>query len=250
MTHNLAMRLRTSTQESHTLAENTAFMKLFLKGVVEQEPFRRFLANLYFVYVALEDEMRRHADDPIVGSMYFPVLERVVSLEKDLAFYYGEDWQEQIEISPATLRYVMRIHTAITHHPALLVAHAYVRYMGDLSGGQGLRAIARKALDLPDHQGTAFYEFEGLPSVEQKQAFKATYRDALNSLPVSETQITQIVEEANLAFTLNRDVMHDLEGLIKQSVGEHLYKLITGKEHPGSTVPHHGHPHRELAVTE
>ena len=246
MIHNLATRLRTGTQDSHTLAENTAFMKLFLKGVITQEPFRRLLASLYFVYVALEDEMRRHKDDPVVGPMYFPVVERVAALEQDLAFYYGDNWRRQVDPSAATLRYVMRIHAIANDNPALLVAHAYVRYMGDLSGGQGLKAIARQALDLPEHQGTAFYEFEEIPSVEQKRAFKGNYRDALNALQVSEAQAAQIVEEANLAFKLNRDVMKGLEGLVKQSVGEHLYTLITSKPHPGSTV----HKHHQLAMTE
>ena len=246
MIHTLATRLRTGTQDSHTLAENTPFMKLFLKGIITQEPFRRLLANLYFVYVALEDEMRRHQDDPVVGPMVFPVVERVAALEQDLAFYYGGNWREQVNPSTATLKYVMRIHAIANDNPSLLVAHAYVRYMGDLSGGQGLKAIARQALDLPEHQGTAFYEFEGLPSVEQKRAFKGSYRDALNAVPVSETQITQIVEEANLAFMLNRDMMKGLEGLVKQSVGEHLYTLITNKPHPGSTV----HKHHQLATSE
>lgn len=182
MIHPLATHLRTGTQDSHTLAENTAFMKLFLKGVITQEPFRRLLANLYFVYVALEDEMRRHQDNLVVGPMIFPVVERVAALEEDLAFFYGDDWREQVTPSAATLRYVMRIHSIANDNPALLIAHAYVRYMGDLSGGQGLKAIARQSLELPDHQGTAFYEFEGLPSVEQKRAFKGTYRDALKCI--------------------------------------------------------------------
>ncbi|MEM9217215.1 MAG: biliverdin-producing heme oxygenase [Cyanobacteria bacterium P01_F01_bin.150] len=96
MNHTLAMRLRTGTQDSHTLAENTAFMKLFLKGIIIKEAFRRFLANLYFVYVALESEMRHYQDNPVVGLMYFPQVERVAALEQDLAFYYGDDWRERV----------------------------------------------------------------------------------------------------------------------------------------------------------
>jgi len=46
----LATCLREGTQHSHTAAENTAFMKCFLKGIVEREPFRKLLANLYLVY--------------------------------------------------------------------------------------------------------------------------------------------------------------------------------------------------------
>jgi hypothetical protein len=45
MHQNLAEQLREGTKHSHTAAENTAFMKCFLKGTVEQEPFRKLLAN-------------------------------------------------------------------------------------------------------------------------------------------------------------------------------------------------------------
>jgi heme oxygenase len=40
MTH-LSTRLREGTQHSHTAAENTAFMKCFMKGIVEREPLRK-----------------------------------------------------------------------------------------------------------------------------------------------------------------------------------------------------------------
>lgn len=68
-------------------------MKCFLQGVVEWEPLRKLTADLYFVYQALETEIRRHADHPIVGAIYFSELERQEKLIQDLALYYGEDWQ-------------------------------------------------------------------------------------------------------------------------------------------------------------
>ena len=235
MNHNLAMRLREGTQKSHTLAENTAFMKCFLKGIVEHEPFRQLVANLYFVYSALEDEMRRHVADPRVAPLYFPLLERTSQLEQDLAFYYEDNWRNCIEASAAGIRYVMRIHAIANDNPALLVAHAYVRYMGDLSGGQSLKAIIRSALALPEGQGTAFYEFKEIASVEARRAFKGQYREALNALPVDESLMQEIVDEANLAFKLNRDVMHALEPLVKKAIGDHVFDLITRQDKPGST---------------
>ncbi len=45
MSQDLAQRLREGTKQSHTAAENTAFMKCFLKGIVEREPFRKFLST-------------------------------------------------------------------------------------------------------------------------------------------------------------------------------------------------------------
>jgi len=235
MTCDLAQRLREGTQKSHTAAENTAFMKCFLKGVVEREPFRKLLANLYFVYSALESELLRYQNDPIVGRMYFPELNRTANLERDLAFYYGDNWREQIAPLPAGEVYVKRIRDVANADPALLIAHAYTRYMGDLSGGQALKKIVRSALNLPTEQGTALHEFEQLPTVEAKREFKEKYRDALNSLPVDDATIQRIVDEANYAFELNRDVVHELEEDVITAIGEHVFDLLTRQTIPGAT---------------
>lgn len=240
----LAQALREGTQQSHTAAENTAFMKCFLKGIVEQEPLRQLLSNLYFVYSTLEAELQSRQSDPIVGAIYFPELDRKASLERDLAFYYGENWREQIAPSSAGQAYVDRIRQAAATNPALLIAHSYTRYLGDLSGGQGLRHIIRSALSLPADQGTVFYEFDQLSTIEAKRLFKDRYRQALDSLPIDSDTIQQIVDEANLAFQLNRDVMHELEPAVKAAIGDLLFEQITRLDRQGSTT----HPHQHLKV--
>lgn len=250
MSIDLATRLREGTKHSHTAAENTAFMKCFLKGIVEWEPFRKLIADLYFVYRTLEAEMRRHQNHPVVGPMYFPELEREANLAKDLAFYYGDNWQNEIEASPEGIKYVNRIQEVANTEPALLVAHAYVRYMGDLSGGQSLKNIARSALNLPADKGTGLHEFEQIPTVEARRAFKAKYRDALNSLPVDEALAQKIVDEANLAFQMNRNVVHELEPAVRAAVGEHVFDLITRQDKPGSTERAPGSTSVELVAAE
>jgi heme oxygenase len=216
-------------------------MKCFLKGIVEREPFRKLLANLYLVYSALEEELQRHQSHPVVGPMYFAELNRTGNLEKDLVFYYGDNWREQIAALPAGQVYVERIHEIANTDPALLIAHAYTRYMGDLSGGQALKNIVRSALNLPPDRGTGLHEFEQIPTVEAKRAFKEKYRQALNSLPVDEATIQRIVDEANYAFQLNRDVVHELEDDVKAAVGDHVFDLLTRQEIPGATErPPHG----------
>ncbi|MBE7384793.1 MAG: heme oxygenase (biliverdin-producing) [Leptolyngbya sp. SIO1E4] len=250
MTHDLAMRLREGTKQSHTLAENTAFMKCFLKGIVEKEPFRKLTADLYYVYRTLEGEMKRHRDHPVVGPMIFPELERTQKLEEDLAFYYGDNWRNEIAASPEGEKYVTRLREISSTHPALLVAHAYVRYMGDLSGGQSLRNITRSALDLPPDKGTGLHEFDQLPTVETRRAFKMLYRDALNSLPVDAETIEAIVVEANEVFALNRNVFHELEPDVRAAIGEHVFDLITRQDKPGSTERAPGNTAVELVAAE
>lgn len=249
MSNDLANRLREGTKQSHTAAENTAYMKCFLKGIVEREPFRKLLANLYLVYSALEEELQRHQNYPGVGLIYFPELNRTSNLEKDLEFYYGDNWREQITPLPAGQVYVDRIHEIANTDPVLLIAHAYTRYMGDLSGGQALKNIVRSALKLPPDQGTALHEFEQIPTVEAKRAFKEKYRQALNSLLVDEATIQRIVDEANYAFQLNRDVVHGLEDDVKAAIGDHVFDLLTRQDIPGATErPPHGAVTEPIAV--
>ena len=238
MTSHLATRLREGTQKSHTAAENTAFMKCFLKGIVEIVPFRKLLANLYLVYSTLEAELKRHADHPIVGKMYFPEIDRQSNLEQDLAFYFGDDWRSQIVPLKAGQVYVDRLIELSNTDPACLIAHSYTRYMGDLSGGQALKHIIRSALDLPSDRGTTFYEFDQLPTIEAKRDFKDKYRHTLDSLVVDEATILRIVEEANYAFTLNRNVVDELEADVRAVVDPHVFELLTKQNRVGSTTHH------------
>lgn len=251
MSNNLALKLREGTSHSHTLAENTAFTKCFLKGIVEREPFRKLLADFYFLYSTLEEELERHKDDPIISKIYFPELNRKQNLIQDLEYYYGENWAADIFPSVAGQTYVARIRQVSQVELALLVAHSYVRYMGDLSGGQSLKNIARSALELPEGKGTQFYEFEQISTPEARREFKGKYRDALNALPVDEAVEQKIIDEANHAFKLNRDVVHELETDVKEAIGDHVFELITRQDIPGATEHPHGQGHpQNLVIAE
>ena len=62
------------------------------------------------------------------------------------------------------------------------MAHAYVRYLGDLSGGQYIAARLRKAFDLEREEGLLFYKFQ-LDNVEESSqigAIKEWYRAGMD----------------------------------------------------------------------
>jgi heme oxygenase len=232
MSSNLATKLREGTKKAHTMAENVGFVKCFLKGVVEPTSYRKLVANLYFVYSAMEEEMERHQQHPILSKMYFKELNRQRSLEQDLKYYYGNQWREQISLSPAGEAYVQRIREVSNSAPELLISHLYTRYLGDLSGGQILKGIAQRAMNLADGQGTAFYEFSEIPDEKQ---FKNTYRQRLDELPVDETTADRIVEEANAAFGMNMKMFKELEGNLIKAIGVMLFNSLTRRRTRGST---------------
>ena len=213
MSTNLAQKLREGTTKSHSMAENVSFVKSFLGGVVDKKSYRKLVANLFFVYAAIEEEIEKNKNHVAIKPIYFPQLNRQFSLSQDLEYYYGKNWQKEVAPSQATKAYIDRIHSIGTNQPELLIAHAYTRYMGDLSGGQILKKIAQNAMQLPGTQGTAFYNFE---QIEDDMAFKAIYRDALNNVPISSDQISQVITEANISFNLNMKMFQELNSnLIK-----------------------------------
>ena len=227
MTNNLAIKLRSGTQESHAMAENLGFMKCFAKGVVDRSCFAKFLSNLYFVYSELEAAIENNKNHPCVSVLYFPELNRKANLEKDLEFYYGSDWKKQIAPSTAAQNYISRIREVREKEPELLLAHAYTRYMGDLSGGQMLQKVAQSTLKLEGYQGTSFYDFEQIPD---KTEFKNKYRQALDMLPVDDKTADKIVAEANDSFRFNMHMAKELEEVLIKSIGEvTFHKLINSQ---------------------
>lgn len=234
MTIALASQLREGTKKAHTMAENTGFVSCFLKGVVDKASYRTLVADLYFVYDAMEQEIGklRAAGHPVVGPVGFPELNRRESLEQDLAFYFGEGWRNSVKATPAAQEYVARIHQIAQESPELLVGHHYTRYIGDLSGGQILKAIAQKAMNLGEHDGLRFYAFDAIPD---EKGFKANYRATLDALPIDQATADRIVAEANHAFHLNMTMFQELEGNLIAAIGKVLFGFLSRRQRSGST---------------
>ena len=210
----LALELKTGTKRSHTAAENTKFVGSFLRGVISEENYRTLIKDFYFVYSALEEEMERLDDDEFIKPIHFKELNRLNALKMDLRYYYGPNWMMEIKPSEACIQYTERIHEVADKDPYLLVGHHYTRYLGDLSGGQILKGIAEKALNLPKNEGLHFYDF---PKIDDKKEFKTKYRAALDGLTTDSSKINDIIAEANYAFRLNMYMFDELSGTAKDA---------------------------------
>ncbi|XP_010136329.1 PREDICTED: heme oxygenase 1 [Buceros rhinoceros silvestris] len=193
MSKDLSELMKEATKEVHEQAENTPFMSNFQKGQVSLHEFKLVTASLYFIYSALEEEIERNKDNPVFAPVYFPAeLHRKAALEKDLKYFYGSNWREEIPCPEATWKYVERLHYVGKKHPELLVAHAYTRYLGDLSGGQVLKKIAQKALQLPSTgEGLAFFTFDGVTNATK---FKQLYRSRMNAIEMDLATKKRVLE--------------------------------------------------------
>ncbi|XP_026071853.1 heme oxygenase [Carassius auratus] len=208
----LSEQIKAATKDVHVRAENTQLMLNYQKGLITQTQYKLLLCSLYEIYRALEDELDRNAAHPAVQPVYFPQeLARLEALERDLEHFFGPHWRTRITVPAATHRYTQRLREIGKSSPGLLVAHAYTRYLGDLSGGQVLGKITQKSLGLSGNSGVSFFLFPGVTSPNR---FKQLYRSRMNSIELTEQQRRDVLDEATTAFELNIEVFDDLQKLL------------------------------------
>ncbi|KAI4832615.1 hypothetical protein KUCAC02_015577 [Chaenocephalus aceratus] len=208
----LSEQIKKVTMEIHTRAEKTELMMSFMRGQVTLAQYKLLLCSLYEVYQTLEEEMDRNSNHPGVAPIYFPTeLARLDAIAKDLEYFYGRDWREKIVVPAATKRYCHRLRQIGKENPVFLVAHAYTRYLGDLSGGQVLGRIAQKSMGLKSSEGLSFFAF---PGVSNPTLFKQLYRSRMNSVELTEEERNGMLEEGVRAFELNIQVFDDLQKML------------------------------------
>merc|ERR1719453_17550 len=104
----LALALDDGTRKSHSIAENTAFVTGFFRGIAKKEAFAQLVTSLYFVYHAMERAFDE-TSEPSVKALDYPALRRLQSLETDMEYFHGEGWQTSVRPTAATKAYVQRI---------------------------------------------------------------------------------------------------------------------------------------------
>lgn len=199
----LSKALHDSTMVAHEKAEHATFITRLMNGEGTAHGLVALLRQSLPVYEALEDECRKIGPDPRIAAILDPQLDRTESLRADLETH-AQAGRTYDLILPATRAYVAELR-AYSGNAAALIGHHYVRYLGDLSGGQIIKTMVRRHYGL--EEGLAFYEFD-LP---KPKVYKDNYRDALNSLPLSEQDRQEALDAATRAFELNHQIFLGLE---------------------------------------
>jgi heme oxygenase (biliverdin-producing, ferredoxin) len=222
----LSARLKQATAALHRRAEHAGVMPALLHGRLAIEDYLALLAQLEAVYAALEAGLDRPGAPALD-----PALRRLPALRLDLATLHahagdgdaapaqaaGRNGSERNARRPSVLapteRYVHHLHALAAGQPWRLAAHAYVRYLGDLAGGQVLQRVVGRAYGLgegglPD-DGLRFYDF-GPPA--QAAALARGLRDTLDALPAA--QADALVDEACLGFAAHADIFEALAAVV------------------------------------
>lgn len=203
-----AAELKAATAAVHDAAERSSFMTRLVDGGATVDEYARLLRQYHAVYSELETAARSMRSDPVVGPLARPELDRQPAIEADLAELAGPDWRSSLAVLPATERYVEQLREVCHVWPGGFLAHHYVRYLGDLSGGQILRRILRRHFGLAGDAGLTFYIFDEIDNGVQ---FKKQYRELVDAVPWDAGERARVCEEAVLAFTLNTDVFRALD---------------------------------------
>jgi heme oxygenase len=190
------------TKALHLEAERTGIIRDLLRGKASREGYILLLRNLLPAYRAMEHGLERHRASPGLAGLSHYRLDRAPALESDLVTLCGKAWERDILLLPAGEIYADRIAKAAEGDGARLIAHAYTRYLGDLSGGQILQRLLAKSLELQPSE-LSFYDFPRFPDVA---ALKADYRGALEQAGAQVKDPQIVVEEGAIAFSLNIDL--------------------------------------------
>jgi heme oxygenase len=182
------MSLKELTAQKHRDAERTAFAQLLLSGNMTKEQYAVYLMNMLHIYWCLEYHARSKGLWKGLDG-----LERSEKIHEDLVELNGENHPID-KFAQATLDYHKYLDDLGSTNPEKLLAHVYVRHMGDLYGGQ---MIARKV------PGSGkFYQFDN------PEQLKTNLRALLSD---------DLADEANVAFDYAISIM---KGLTAQMTDE------------------------------
>ncbi|GAA2639761.1 biliverdin-producing heme oxygenase [Paractinoplanes durhamensis] len=204
-----ATRLRKATMVEHREAETRSFISRLMAGSVPRAGFGALTAQYLIVYRELEAAAETMRGNAIAAPFADPALSRVPALEADLAYLGGPP-----EPTAAAQRYADHLRAFCHTSPEHFIAHHYVRYLGDLSGGLLVGRKVAATYGLHDG-GVSFYDFD---HITDPKAYKIAYRERLDALPLDEERLSVLVAEAQHAFALNGAVFTELGAAYPEAI--------------------------------
>ena len=210
-----SQRLREVTQKDHTAAESSTFISTLMGGERSARDYTWLISQYSYIYGALETEVRAQANDAAVTAIFDVSLERGTQIEADLEVLlpaYG--FNSRPAALPATLDYVNAIHEAAKEQPRL-VAHHYLRYLGDLSGGLAIGRLVSRHYEI-GAEALNMWNFE---QISKPKIYKDEYRSKLDEYGTDQTRAEALLDEAKRGFQWNKAIFDDLD---KASKGEML----------------------------
>jgi heme oxygenase len=204
--------LRQRTKALHVQAERSGIIAEILHGRATREAYALLLRNLLPVYVTMEDALDRHRGTPVIGRIVHPELYRMQALAADLRAL--SEGLAELPLLAEAVDYADAVLRASGASGLRLIAHAYARYLGDLSGGQIMKRLLLKSPGLPA-SALSFYDF---PSITDVAACRTEFCNAIERAGDDIDDLDAVVEEGARAFELNINLSIALQDAVERRV--------------------------------
>ncbi|MFL0769184.1 MAG: biliverdin-producing heme oxygenase [Prochlorococcus sp.] len=198
-------KLHARIGKAHHHAEGMAFSRALLDGKATALQLASLLRALAPAYSFLEENAPGLAYALGAEMIPWSDLARSKALQHDISMLTSLPvtpvsvaagaWQEQLKL-------------LARQAPHRLMAHVYVRYGGDLSGGQQLGSQANTILQSHGFSSLHFWMFDR-PVQELKQGL----HDGFEQLKLTDQEETELLEEADVAFQATQRLLAELEQL-------------------------------------
>jgi heme oxygenase len=176
--------VKAATWNLHMRAERGGIIADILTGIASREGVALLLRNLLPVYQVLD-----------TSRLCLPALARSAAIEADLRVLSPDG---EPPLLPEGRDYADRARLAVQRDGGELIAHAYVRYLGDLNGG---RIMQRRLVACLGDTAKALIT-HAYPTLPDPGDFARTYRAQLDQEVRDGTQ-DLVVREAIATFELN-----------------------------------------------
>jgi len=198
-------RLHARIGKAHHQAEGMVFSRALLEGRAEPLQLAALLRALAPAYALLEQEGPALASALGAGAMPWWALERSTALRHDLAILAA---LPATPPSAAAAIWLEQLRCLVRQAPHRLMAHVYVRYGGDLSGGQQLAEQANAILRCHQLPAVQFWAFN-----QDIAALKHALHDGFEAMDLSPVEEEELLEEAELAFHATQRLLAELAEL-------------------------------------
>ena len=201
----LSAAFRARTRALHREAERTGIVRELIGGRANRQGYAWLLGNLLPVYEAMEDALSGRRHPGCLVAFALPGVYRAEAIRADLQSIIEPHWPP-IPFLPAARRYAARVRDAGRGDGARLIAHAYVRYLGDLNGGRIMGRILAESLRLP-RESLHFCDF---PDITDIADFIVDYRMRIDRAAETLSDRQAVVDEAAIAFNYNIELSREI----------------------------------------
>jgi len=169
-TEPISARLRTSTQQLHTTAEQHPLQQAMIRGSLSKAQYTAFLGQMLFVHECLEKALRAAAQQcESLGHVVHEHAYQAPRLRDDLQFF-GVD-PAALSPTQATQTLCQQIKDKSASAPAALLGFFYV-LEGSNNGSKFIAKAIRPAFGLTGEQGVSFLNPYGDRQSELWSQFK------------------------------------------------------------------------------